>query len=411
LRGILLAGALLAAGGFVQAPGAARAGTEEFSTFDVVAQEEDDESTLDHLLTRPPADWREEWERAPQALRTSQGCLTSGQWFIATQLKLSAPLGQRARFGLEVRQDESDIASYQYIDFSFRFPTRWGTPGAWFRPLYDKSLQDLALTWETGEDTSSFQLQAAFAFEDAFNTLWAFRQTRVGDHAEPYERHPYEPGLRLVARGERLRAEIGGRYLTPSRKRIPVDPSLDLRTTLWGTFGWASLELEALGFEWETRGVNLQARSSEWLSDGSPRSHDYRRQWSAEIGVRRRLAGKLAAETRWAYQERDLAADPTAAPSLFSAVDRVLQLETAYALGRGWSARLGALYDRITVDQVGRPGFTSYGTRVESRAYLGLMARFGNVSIYVIEGLELDSEPYEVWWVHDKAFLHLQTAF
>jgi hypothetical protein len=29
----------------------------------------------------------------------------------------------------------------------------------------------------------------------------------------------------------------------------------------------------------------------------------------------------------------------------------------------------------------------------------------------VIEGIELDPEPYEVWWVHDKGFLHLQTTF
>ena len=73
------------------------AGTEQFSTFDVEAQEEDDESLLDHLLTRPPRAWRDEWEHSTQAVRTSQGCLTSGQWFIDTQLKLSAPLGERAR--------------------------------------------------------------------------------------------------------------------------------------------------------------------------------------------------------------------------------------------------------------------------------------------------------------------------
>jgi hypothetical protein len=53
----------------------------------------------------------------------------------------------------------------------------------------------------------------------------------------------------------------------------------------------------------------------------------------------------------------------------------------------------------------------SYGSRTESRAYVGLSARFGQVSVYAVEGLELDPEPYEVWLIHDKAFLHLQTAF
>ena len=127
--------------------------------------------------------------------------------------------------------------------------------------------------------------------------------------------------------------------------------------------------------------------------------------------MRRRLGAKLTAEARWVYQERHLGAEPPEGVRAFAGVDRVLQLEAAYALGPGWSARLGALHDRITVDQIGKPRFTTYGTRVESRAYLGLMARFGKVSVYAVEGLELDPEPYEVWWVHDKAFFHLQTAF
>ena len=46
----------------------ASAGTEEFSTFDVMAQEEDDESLLDHFMSRRPREWRDEWERAPQAI-------------------------------------------------------------------------------------------------------------------------------------------------------------------------------------------------------------------------------------------------------------------------------------------------------------------------------------------------------
>src|SRR5437762_3838930 len=113
---------------------------------------------------------------------------------------------------------ESDISSYQYIDFSFRFPTRIGTAGAMFRPLFDKSRQDFALMWETGSDTSSFDSQLVFTFEDMFNNLWAWRQTRVGNESEPYLRHPYEPALRLRGRGDRWRAELSGKYLTPSRK-------------------------------------------------------------------------------------------------------------------------------------------------------------------------------------------------
>src|SRR5262249_24078618 len=133
-----------------------------------------------HLLTRTPRAWRDEWEHAPQAFRTSQGCLTSGQWFIRNELKLRSALGTRARFGLDLDQDEADDVSYQNLDLSFRFPTRWGTPGAMFRPLHDKSRQDFALMWEAGADTTATQLQLVFTIEDIFNNLWAWRQTRVG---------------------------------------------------------------------------------------------------------------------------------------------------------------------------------------------------------------------------------------
>jgi hypothetical protein len=91
-------------------------------------------------------------------------------------------------------------------------------------------------------------------------------------------------------------------------------------------------------------------------------------------------------------------------------VDRVAQLEGRFPLRAAWAARVGALHDRATVGWSGAP-FPTYGTRVESRAYVGLTGRFGQVSVSAVEGFELDPEPYEVWWVHDKAFLHLQTTF
>jgi len=56
------------------------------------------------------------------------------------------------------------------------------------------------------------------------------------------------------------------------------------------------------------------------------------------------------------------------------------------------------------------PGWT-WGTRKESRAYLGLELLLGRVRVQGIEGIELDSEPYEVTFHHDKGFLQLQTTF
>ena len=393
----------------------ALAGTEEFSTFDVEAQEEDDESLLDHYLTRSPRAWRDEWERAPQAIRTSQGCLTSGQWFIDTDLKLRSPLGRRARFGLDLRQSESDAESFEYLDFSFQFPTRFGTPGAMFRPLYDKSRQDFALTWQAGSDSSALQVQAAFTFEDLFNNLWAFRQSRVGQEYEPYERHPWEPGLHVATRHERWRAELGGRYLTPSRKRIVNygSGSPPRIATLWGTLGYASLELRTLGIDWEARGANHQALSTDRSSDDSDgRHHEFRRSWLGEVAARRSLFPWLTLETRWLYQERGQHYGPPLGPSMFQAEDRMLAFESTIRLNPRMSLRAGALHDRITIAKVGQTPDFSYGTRVESRTYVGLLARFGRVSVSGIEGIELDPEPYEVpFGLHDKGFLHLQTTF
>jgi 2-dehydro-3-deoxyphosphogluconate aldolase/(4S)-4-hydroxy-2-oxoglutarate aldolase len=395
-------------------PSSARAGTEEFSTFDVEALEEDDESLLDHVLLRPPRAWRTEWERAPQAIRTSQGCLTSGQWFIDTDLKLRSPLGKRAEFGLDLRQSESDVSSYEYLDFSFTFATRaWGSPGVMFRPLFDKSRQDLALFWQAGHDTSTTQFQAIFTFEDLFNNFWEFRQSRVGEESEPYERHPYEPALRFATRGDRVRLEIAGKYLTPSRKRIdPFAGDPGRITTLWGALATASVETRVLGLDWEVRGLNQQAASSDAPLDGSAGdARNVRRLWSAEVSSRRALGRRVSAEARWIYQERDQSYGGPIGPATLGAVDRLLQLDAVVALSRNWSARVGGMQDRITVGRTGTSRFFSYGTRDESRAYVALLARFGRVSVQAIEGLELNPEPYDVWMVHDKGFLHLQTTF
>jgi hypothetical protein len=398
----------------VCAPAPARAGTEEFSTFDVEEQEEDDESLIDHVLTRYPHPWRAEWERATMALRTSQGCLTSGQWFIDTDLKLVAPLGGRAQFGLALRQNESDISSYDYLDFTFRFPTARGTPGAMFRPLHDKSRQDFAFTYDWGADTTALQIQTAFTFEDVFNNFWAFRQTRVGNASEPYEKRPYEPGLRIVSRNARWRAEAGGRWLTSSIKRVQpaVSGGPERWVGLWGTLGWASIETHALGVTWDAITRNHQARSTDEPVDLSTADNaDFRRSWSAEFGATRALTPRLGVEARFLYQERNQAWGAPYGPGFLDVIERMSQIETTWRLTPALIARVGGMYDHVGVERAGPVRVVSYGDRNESRAYVGLSAKFGRVWVMGIEGIELDPEPYDVWLVHDKGFLQMQARF
>jgi hypothetical protein len=396
-------------------PDPARAGVEEFSTFSVEAQEADDESLLDHMLARPPLAWRDEWERAPLALRSSQGCLTSGQWSNETDIKLRTGVGGRAWLGFALRQYENDRVQFDYAEFSIHVPTRFGTAGWMFRPSRDKSSQDMALMWDVGADTSAFQLHAAFGLEDVFNNFWEFRQVSTGGRAEPYLRHPWEPELRMVVRRPSLRAEVGGRYLTPSTKRVIIsygDPSLDHLTTLWGTLAWASLEARALGMDWEARTTNHQAASTAYpIALPEPDGRDYRRHWSVEAAARRRVAPSITAEMRWLYQGRTQLHAPPVTPPRFEGVDRVLQVETVWTAMPSLAIRLGGLYDRITVQNSGITAPFSFGSRTESRAYVAATARFGRLSLQLVEGIELDHEPYEVWAVHDKGFLLLQTTF
>jgi len=264
----------------------ARAGLEEFSTFSCEEQERDDESLLDHVLTRAPLAWRSEWEHSHLVLRSAQGCLTSGEWFNATDLKLSTSLGGRVAFGFALRQNESDRYAYNYSEFSVHVPTRYGTPGYMFRPSRDKASQDMAVMWDFGADTSAFQLHLVYGLEDVFNNFWEFRQSQTGGRSEPYLRHPWEPGLEMTIRRPDLRVNVGGRWLTPGERRVIVsyaDPTLDHLTTLWGTLAWATLETHALGFDWTASTVNHQAKSTDHPQYvPEPDGKDYRRQWWVE---------------------------------------------------------------------------------------------------------------------------------
>jgi hypothetical protein len=399
---------------FAAAP-RARAGTEQFSTFTVVGQEQDDESLLDHYLTRSPLAWEAEWSGAPLAIRTSQGCLTSGQWFMDTDIKLRASMGDRAWLGVHFDQSESDILSYDYLDLEGNFPLPVGTLTAMFRPLHDKARQDFGLSWTIGADTSAYQLRATFTFEDIFNNFWAFRQTQVGGLGEPYSKRPYEPALRFRTRHHRWRAEVAGQWLTSSSKEVvdlaTVSPLLDRE--LWGVEGHAIAEIDLAGTTIELRGANRQARDRDLPIDASAIAQlGFRRQWSAEFAARRfiALARGTTVEARYVYQGRTEYGGAPAAQSVFHGDDRMVNLDASVTLSQRFIFRAGGLFDRAGVGKYNQPAFT-FGTRNESRAYLGLIARFGKVSVQGIEGIELDPEPYEVSFHHDKGFLQLQTTF
>ncbi len=394
-------------------PHSARADTREWSSVNVAVEEEDDENFLDHYLSRAPVQWRDTWEHSTGGLRIEQGCLTAGIWYQQNDFKARAPLGAHPYLDLAWQQRTDDERAYEYLQLDFRFPTHaHGVFGVRFRPSYDKSQQDFAALWDYGDGASPLQVQASFTVRDMFNKLWAFRQTVVGGHAEPYRAHPFEPGIHVVSRGARHRVEFESAWLTPSRKKV-FDPLTDAdgQFSLWGSRA-TLLGVQAFGdWEGELRGANEQVLSATEFAGTPGSGRVFRRRWTGEVAVRRHLTPALFAEARWLYQDRSQDWQPPAGPASFRAYDRMPALELDWTMKPDMVWRVGALYNRIAIDLDGRQQYFTYGARKESRAWIGLQARFGRVQVQGIEGIELDAEPYPVTFHHDKGFLSLQTTF
>lgn len=391
----------------------ARASVEEFSTYDLARMETDDENFLDHWLTRQPASWYREYDAAKNAFRTSQGCYTSGEWYMRHDFKARAEFGEHAYMDVGFQMVSDDIASWQWLRLDFRWPTSGaGTFGFRFAPTADKANQDFSALWDWGVPGDPLQIRAVFTVEDMFNSLWSFRQSQVGDHSEPYHSHPVEPALWVATEGKRHRFEIGGKWLTPLAKDIvDPDPARNGTYALWGAKGAMLAEVSfdrwAMDARFETE--QTQSSASSALVPGTGRK--YCRRWFAEGAARRAIGERWTAEARGAYQDRTQDWRPPPSLANMRALDRGVALEFAGDLRENWRLRVGAMHDRVGIAEQGNiPAFT-YGTRTESRAYVGLEARFGRIRVQGIEGIELDEEPYEVSFHHDKGFLQLQAVF
>ncbi len=398
---------------FALAPRVAHASYEEFASLDVGKQEEDDENLLDHVLVRPPIEWREEWERATGAFRSSQGCFTSGQWYLDHDLKVRVPMGDTTYLALGIRE-VSDLESvYDWVQFDLRFPLpRLGLWGIRIRPTFDKSRQDVGLLWDAGGPRSALTVQAAMGFEDVFNKLWSMRQVRVGDESEPYERHPYEPALRLKWQGRGPRVEMNGKWLTPSIKRIEArDPTQRRREVLWGVKHDASVVQRFGATTAELQFEQVQGASFAYWETVPGDHHVYRRRWRIEGALSRPVGSHGRLTARYFYQERTQVWRPPLSNATLEVIDRMPMIEGAFRAPLHTYARVGFMRNRVTVLDLGQAPVSTWGTRVETRAFLSLQKRFGRVLLQGTECVELDKERYDVAFVHDKGFLHIQTTF
>lgn len=391
----------------------ARADVPQFSTFDVARQEQDDENALDVFLARLPDAWRDEWERSPGGFRSSQGCLTAGQWYLVHELRARASLGDTAHLDVSLTQVHDHESVHEWLHLDARFPTkRTGTWGVRFRPDFDKSQQDFALLWDAGSPASAHRLQLVFTFEDLFNSLWEFRQSQVGGESRPYVRHPFEPAARHLWRGPSHRLETHAKWLTPLEQRLD-DPAGNPLTshTLWGAEAGTRGEWRQGPWTLEAAIDGRQALSTDRTAGSPLDGRVFRRRWLAEGLVRHAIGRTLTAELRWLHQERTQTWRPPAGSGRFDAVDRVPVVELGWQAHPRAHFRFGAMRGDIDIAGERTSPAGGYGSRSESRVFVGLQARFGRLTVQGVEGIELDREPYEVSFHHDKGFIQLQTTF
>jgi hypothetical protein len=394
-------------------PARARASYEEFSSLTVGRTEEDDEYMLDAEMVRSPFYWHDEYNRALNAFRSSQGCFTAGQWHVDNDLKFEVPLGDTARFALDYLDYQDMESIYGWTRLEARFPIpRVGRLGFRYTPTFEKSKQDMALLWAQGNAVTPFQIQAVFTLEDIFNNFWSQRQVKVGGEAEPYVRHPFEPAVNMTWRGGGPTVSVNAKWLTPSTKQFEtLDPALRRTEKLWGAKGDAVISQSIGNSTVEGAFETVQASSwAEW--DQQPGDHHkFDRRWRIKGSFIQAIGENAHVALRYFYMDRTAVWRPPIANSSLGVIDRMVMLDSWLQAPWGVGVWVGGMRDRVTVSQIGFIPLQTPGTRHETRAFISLHKQFGRLRLQGIEGIELDHETYEVSFHHDKGSFQLQTTF
>jgi hypothetical protein len=138
----------------------------------------------------------------------------------------------------------------------------------------------------------------------------------------------------------------------------------------------------------------------------------WRNAWGTDAGVRVAVPRlRTTTDLHWLYRVRVEQYHPAGPEQWLDGIERVWWLDSWTALTPVFDLRLGALYERISIRRSAVFPYWTWGSRRESRAYVGLSARFGNFMVSGVEGIELDHEAYDVYFVHDKGFITLQASF
>jgi hypothetical protein len=396
----------------------AGASIEEFESWDLGAEEADDEYGMDLFLSTFTPEWQRGWRASHSGVRFAMGCVTRERWETLTQARMQHELSRRASFRYEfVQEDRLGLNNLQHT-FGFEVEAKDVWFGGYARPEAAKERHDFGLTvrrsWREG-----YYLGIALTHEDALNDFWtdrSFVEERVRvdflDRAWEWRLS----GGRIWS--ERRALRVAAVLLPQFQRRIEPRPSSGHPDTLRTLDGShlilnASIDLRS-DVDLDLHVARKEAHLASFLQDGRTGSDLHRLAWIWTARLDHPLYGRWRA--LWGVQLRRNREQDVAGGAGSHRL-RVRELMAALRFRRPlapWLAiELGYAYEDVDVKQSGAETglrFT-HGTRSEQRAILVGEINLRGVRVRLIETLEIDGESYDVVGVHDKGFVQIQVVF
>jgi hypothetical protein len=160
----------------------------------------------------------------------------------------------------------------------------------------------------------------------------------------------------------------------------------------------------------------VQASSYAYWNQRPGDFHQFGRRWRVKGSVTQAVGENAHVAVRYFYMDRTQVYRPPIADATLNVIDRCVMIDSWFDGPWGLGFHVGGMRDRVTVwsDKtipLYTPPLYTHGTRHETRVFISIQKLFGKVRVRGIEGMELDQEPYEVSFHHDKGFFQLQTAF
>jgi hypothetical protein len=396
----------------------AQASIEDYESWDIGAEEGDDEYGLDSYFLSFSPEWESEWIAATEGARSSMGSTVNEVWEMRNEIRLLRDLHPSLRFAYSFVQNEGlTIEDEQHsVGLEIERAGFWFGPFA--RPSSSKERLDAGFVvrraWSSGT-----QVDVSYTFEDWNSDHTNGRSTVEGrtvvDFLDPARE--WRVGARQRWGSSRWIAGEAS-WLGEFRRDIEP-PSVSGEPSLQRVTGGNQVALRgqvdpASGVVLDFLAERKESRVADF-PDASGTASDIRRDaWRMRARLSHRLpAGFLG---RWGIQVRE-GRERDAAPALdayrLELDDVVATAGVRRSITPALNAELGYGHQETNVAQSGPEDEQrfSWGTRSENRLYLIAELRAAGLGFRFIETIELDDEGYDAVSDHDKGFLQIQASF